>query len=73
MCMTLAECMARFPNRPAPAPIEYAGQWVAWNPERTAIISHGTDVAEVRDAALAAGYEEPLLQKVIARPFVGFA
>ena len=50
-----------------PAPVEYAGQWVAWNKDRTAILSHGANVAEVRKAAVAAGEPLPVLQKV-SRP-----
>jgi hypothetical protein len=61
------------PRRPIPAPVQYAGQWVAWNPERTQVIAHGPDVTAVRAAAIAAGQPDALLQKV-ARPdqvFVG--
>ena len=36
------------------APIEYAGQWVAWNKQQTKIVAHGFKVAEVHEAALAA-------------------
>jgi hypothetical protein len=49
---------------PTPAPVEFAGQWVAWNSERTEIITHGTDVAAVRAAAIAAGHPDAILQKV---------
>ena len=52
------------PRRPKPAPAQYAGQWVAWNKDRTAIIAHGIDVAVVREAAIAAGHPLALLQKV---------
>jgi hypothetical protein len=52
------------PGRPQPAPLEYAGQWVAWNKDETQIIAHGTDVAEVRAAAIAAGEDDPILEKV---------
>jgi hypothetical protein len=61
------------PRRPLPAPVEFAGQWVAWNSERTEIIAQGTSVAAVRAAAIAAGQPDALLQKV-SRPdqvFVG--
>lgn len=52
------------PRRPKPAPVEYAGQWVAWNEDRTAIFAHDNDVAVVREAAIAAGQPLALLQKV---------
>jgi hypothetical protein len=52
------------PRRPKPAPAQYAGQWVAWNKDGTAIIAHGSDVALVREAAIAAGCSLALLQKV---------
>lgn len=61
------------PRRPRAAPVEYAGQWVAWNQDRTEIIGHGSDVAQVRAAAVAAGQPDALLEKV-SRPdhiFVG--
>ena len=61
------------PQRPKPAPVQFAGQWIAWNAQRTEVIAHGTDVAAVRAAAVAIGQPDALLQKV-ARPdraFVG--
>jgi Family of unknown function (DUF5678) len=45
-------------------PIEYAGKWIAWNDERTQIVASGSDIAEVRDAALRLGVKQPLLEKV---------
>jgi hypothetical protein len=59
------------PRRPKPAPVEYAGQWVAWNKSQTEIVAHGQDVAEVRRAAVAAGHPDAVLQKV-RRPDVSF-
>lgn len=52
------------PRRPKSAPHEYAGQWVAWNQDRTEVIAHGSDVAQVRAAAVAAGQPDALLEKV---------
>ena len=46
------------------APIEYAGQWVAWNKQQTKIVAHGFKVAEVHQAALAAGHPMAIFQKV---------
>jgi hypothetical protein len=71
--MTLEEAMSRFPERPQPAPLEYAGQWVAWNKDRTRIIAHGSSFGETRSQAIAAGYEEPLMQRILAAAFVGSA
>lgn len=55
---------------PLPAPIEFAGQWIAWNRERTRIVSHGRDMASVHAAALAAGHPQAILQRV-RRPELG--
>lgn len=49
---------------PPPAPVEYAGQWVAWNNARTEIVAHGADVAAVRAQTIAAGYADAILQRV---------
>lgn len=60
---------------PEPPPIEFAGQWIAWNKERTKIVSHGREMADVHRAALAAGYKDAILQRV-RRPderFIGVA
>jgi hypothetical protein len=60
------------PRRPKPAPVEYAGQWVAWNKGQTEIVAHGSVMAEVHKAAVAAGHPDAVLQKV-RRPgiFIG--
>ena len=60
------------PERPKAAPVQYAGQWVAWNEDRTEVIAHGT-VAEVRTAAIAKGQPLALIEKVPRRDatFVG--
>ena len=52
------------PNRPQPAPVEYAGQWVAWDKSLTRIVAHGADVAAVRQAAITAGHSDAILEKV---------
>jgi hypothetical protein len=58
---------------PLPAPIEYAGQWVAWNKEHSEIVAHGKRLAEVFDAAIAAGHPDAVLQRVpqLGVTFVG--
>lgn len=73
MQMSLDEFSARFPNRRRPLPAKFAGQWVAWNEDRSEILAHGEDMSEVRDQAIACGCTRPLLQKVPRAPFVGRA
>jgi hypothetical protein len=58
-------------GHPPPAPVEFAGQWVAWNKLRTQIVAHGTTMASVHAAATAAGYADVILQRV-RRPDVHF-
>ena len=58
-------------DHPQPAPVEFAGQWVAWNKQRTQIVAHGADMAAVHAAAVAAGHSNPVLQRV-RRPDVHF-
>jgi len=62
-------------NRPKPAPVEYAGQWVAWDRRETEIVAHGLHFKEVLDAARAAGHPEPVMQKVpaLGSYFIGAA
>lgn len=71
MRLTLEDAKKRFPNGPQPAPLEYAGQWVAWNKDRTRIVAHGARFGKVRAEAIAAGYSEPLMQRVLGTPFAG--
>jgi hypothetical protein len=52
------------PRRPRPAPVEFAGQWVAWNEAQTEIVAHAPTVASVRAAAIAAGHSNAIFQKV---------
>jgi hypothetical protein len=61
-------------HHPGPAPVEFAGQWVAWNESQTEIVAHGPSVATVRAAAIAAGHPHAIYQKV-RRPgiFIGAA
>jgi hypothetical protein len=73
MRMTVDEARRRFPDRRAPIPLEFAGQWIAWNTDRTEIVAHGAAFGEVRARALTAGHPEPLMQRVLGRSFVGEA
>jgi hypothetical protein len=51
-------------DRPAPTvPKKYAGQWIAWNRLRTAIVASGRTLADARRAAEAAGESAPVLAK----------
>jgi hypothetical protein len=69
--MTRDEALKRFSDRPKPAPAEMAGQWVAWNADRSKIVAHGARFDEVRARAIAAGCPEPLLQRILGTAFVG--
>lgn len=53
----------KLPRSPA-VPRKYAGQWIAWDHEHSRIIASSTTYAEARNAALAAGENDPLLDKV---------
>ena len=53
--------------------MEFSGQWLAWNQDRTEILAHGDDMAAVRERAIALGCPRPVLQKVPHAPFVGNA
>ncbi len=59
------------PGAPPPAPIEFAGQWVAWNKQRTEIVAHDKDLKSVYSAAKAAGYPDAIFQRVRS-PHAGF-
>ncbi len=44
-------------------PREFAGQWIAWNRARTAIVASGRTLEDARCASEAAGEPEPILAK----------
>ena len=73
MPMTLAEYKRKFPDRPDPIPSEFAGQWIAWNQERTQIVAHGKDCHEVYDRAIARGCSRPIMHFFHPAPFIGRA
>jgi hypothetical protein len=56
---------------PKPPPVEYAGQWVAWNRQQTEIVAHGRDFSSAYKAAKEAGHTDAVFQKV-GRPGVAF-
>ena len=44
-------------------PRKYAGQWIAWNRDRTAIVASGRTLDDARRGAQAAGELAPILAK----------
>jgi hypothetical protein len=62
--MSLSNAILNDSKRPPPAPIEFAGEWVAWSHDRTKIVAHGDDLEAVYDAAVAAGHPNSVFQKV---------
>jgi hypothetical protein len=55
------------------APLELAGQWIAWSDDRTRIVANGRSLAEVYSAAQSTGQKHPLFEKVLRpdRRYVG--
>jgi hypothetical protein len=51
------------PDRPAIAPLELAGKWVAWNSTRTEIVGHADTMKEADELGRASGMKY-VLQKV---------
>jgi hypothetical protein len=45
-------------KQPPVVPKEYAGKWIAWNRDRTAIVASGQALSEAATAARAAGEQE---------------
>jgi hypothetical protein len=71
MQMKLEEYLKKFPERGRPVPGGCAGQWIAWNEDRSEMLSHGQDLDSVRQEALARGCARPILQKTPPGPFMG--
>ena len=68
MPMTVDEFRVRFPDRGGLIPAEYAGQWIAWNDDRSEIVANGEDLNDVRQRAVQLGCACPVLQKITLRP-----
>jgi hypothetical protein len=52
-------------KQPRPiVPREYGGKWITWNQDGSKILSSGETLKEARDAAIAAGEEDPVLEWV---------
>jgi hypothetical protein len=64
MRMTPEEYRQRFPDRPPPVPLEYAGQRLAWNEDHTEILALGSSIGEVRDGAARRGCNHPVFQRI---------
>jgi hypothetical protein len=45
-------------------PIDYSGQWIAWNSQGTHIVASGRTIQEAAQAAAAAGELQPVFAKV---------
>lgn len=62
------------PDRPKPAPIEYAGRWVAWD-KAGGIVADGITLRELHARIQAIGNPEVVLQRVppLDEVFVGSA
>ena len=71
MHVSLAEAKERFGDRRQAAPLELAGQWVAWDDARQQIIAHSAEFAAARAAAIRTGCRNPLMQFVLGRVFLG--
>jgi len=50
-------------HSPPTVPRKFAGQWIAWNRDRSAIVASGRTLDEARRAAEAVGESEPILAK----------
>lgn len=51
-------------DAPKPAPVEFAGQWIAWSKDRTEVVAHGPQLAMVHAEAVALGHPDAILQRV---------
>ncbi len=52
------------PTASPTVPHNYAGQWIAWNPQGTRIVASGRTLREATQAAAAAGETQPVFAKV---------
>ena len=43
---------------------EHGGKWIAWNADASRIIASGADATQVKADAMAAGEQQPILEKV---------
>lgn len=49
---------------PCAVPVDYAGQWIAWDHQGTRIVACGRSFPEAAEAAAAAGETQPVFAKV---------
>lgn len=52
------------PGRPRAAPIELAGQWVAWDKDEQHILANAVTLPELRDAVRSLGSPKVIYQHV---------
>jgi hypothetical protein len=69
--MTVEEYRKRFPDRQPPVPLEYAGQWLAWNRDCTQILAHADTLDEVHELVEKLGYNDPVFHKIPRGAFIG--
>jgi hypothetical protein len=50
-------------KKPPTVPREFAGRWIAWNSDRTKIVSSGQTLEEARQLAVSSGEFNPILAK----------
>jgi hypothetical protein len=63
--------IARRKPRPI-VPKQYGGKWITWNQKEDKILSSGLTLEEARNAAIAAGEDDPVLEWVPPGLLVGF-
>ncbi len=56
--------MARRPSEPLVVPLNYSGQWIAWDRQQAKIVASGRTFAEAKERAVAAGESDPVMAKV---------
>jgi hypothetical protein len=69
--MTPEEYRRRFPDRPPPVPLEYAGKWLAWNKECTQILAHASTLDEVHELVDKLDCTDPVYHRIPRGAFIG--
>ncbi len=71
MRMTPEEYRTRFPDRPPPVPLEYAGQWLAWDRDCTRVLAHAGTLDEVHKLIDKLEYSDPVFHRIPRGAFIG--
>lgn len=71
MRMTPEEYRERFPDRPEPIPLEYAGKWIAWEETGRKIVAAADDLRELDEIVSQEGVADPIFQRVPRGAFIG--